>query len=100
MHGGCREKPRGDVKLRRDLMFVYIVGLVSLSRVLGVKGRVSEQEKNNIIGKGPQQYLLQGGRENSNDQLGYKLHQPLCGSLNDVSLEGSRDLLVTRKNTH
>lgn len=58
MHGGCREKPRGDVKLRRDLMFVYIVGLVSLSRVLGVKGRVSEQEKNNIIGKGPQQYLL------------------------------------------
>ena len=39
---------------------------------------------------------MQGG--NSNDQLGYKLHQPLCGSLNDVSLEGSRALLVTRKN--
>ena len=55
---GVERNSKGDVKLRRDLMFAYIVTLVSLSRVLGVKGRVSEQEKNNIIGEGPQQYLL------------------------------------------
>lgn len=34
----------------------------------------------------------EGGRErkNHNGQLGYKLHQPLCGSLNDVSSKEGR----------
>ena len=40
-------------------------------------------------------FITSRGGKNHNGQLGYQLHQPLCGSLNDVS---SRDQCVVLKN--
>lgn len=75
------------------------------SRVVTVsclKGRVAdrdrerERKRDRIIVRGPQRYLLhvwgEGERKNHNGQLGYKLHQPLCGSLNDVSSKEGRGI--------
>lgn len=73
--------------------------------VSSLKGRVAERERereerkrDRIIVRGPQRYLLHvwgregGERKNHNGQLGYKLHQPLCGSLNDVSSKEGRGI--------
>lgn len=84
------------MKLRSDLMFAHCMTF----------RRNREREREMLVVRhnwqgSPTQYLLRiqgGGKKKArNGQLGYKLHRPLCGSLNETLAEGSGG---RKKHTH
>lgn len=91
---GEGKKGARGVKLRRDLMFARRHCVVSRKDAWQREGDGEKTRQDNCQGSATIfiTRMGEGGRErkNHNGQLGYKLHQPLCGSLNDVSSKEGR----------